>query len=228
MFENLEESWRRQLKEELKLPFVKDLEKFLKSEEKNRQVVYPPRPFIFQAFQETPFDQVKVILIGQDPYHGPGQAHGLSFSVPCGISPPPSLKNIFKELVDDTKNPMPTTGCLRAWAKQGVLLLNATLTVRESTPASHYGKGWEHFTDAVVQKLADRKDPVIFVLWGRNAQEKVAKIMERPLSTKHAVLKAAHPSPFSAHSGFFGCRHFSKINYFLEKWEKNPISWKLD
>lgn len=228
MFENLEESWRMHLKEELKLPFVKDLEKFLEGEEKNRQVVYPPRPLIFQAFQETPFDQVKVVLIGQDPYHGPGQAHGLSFSVPCGIKPPPSLKNIFKELVEDTKNPMPTTGCLRAWAKQGVLLLNATLTVRESTPASHYGKGWESFTDAVVQKLADRKDPVIFVLWGRNAQEKVAKIMERPLSTKHAVLKAAHPSPFSAHSGFLGCRHFSKINYFLEKWGKTPISWKVD
>jgi uracil-DNA glycosylase len=228
MFENLEESWRMQLKEELKLPFVKDLEKFLEIEGKNRQVVYPPSPLIFQAFQETPFDQVKVVLIGQDPYHGPGQAHGLSFSVPCGIKPPPSLKNIFKELVEDTKNPMPTTGCLRAWAKQGVLLLNATLTVRESAPASHYGKGWESFTDAVVQKLADRKDPVIFVLWGRNAQEKVAKIMERPLSTKHAVLKAAHPSPFSAHSGFFGCRHFSKINYFLEKWGKTPISWKVD
>lgn len=228
MFESLEESWRNVLKEELKLPIFQKLESFLKSEEITNQIVYPPKHLIFQAFEETPFDKVKVVIVGQDPYHGPGQAHGLSFSVPKGVALPPSLKNIFKELSNDIKSPLLTTGYLVDWARQGVLLLNATLTVQAGKPASHYGRGWEVFTDLVIEKLADREDPVVFVLWGRNAQEKVSKILERPLKTKHAVLKAAHPSPFSAHSGFFGCKHFSKINYFLEKWGKTPIYWKLD
>ncbi|MGE0670996.1 MAG: uracil-DNA glycosylase, partial [Parachlamydiales bacterium] len=169
---------------------------------------------------------VKVVIMGQDPYHGVGQAHGLSFSVPCGVRCPPSLKNIFAELKDDLNIPISQDGCLSKWAKQGVLLLNATLTVRAGEPRSHYGKGWERFTDAIVSKLIQRDDPIVFILWGKSAQEKCENILQHE-KKGHAVLTAAHPSPYSAHSGFFGCRHFSKTNKFLEKWGKAPIDWRL-
>jgi len=164
--------------------------------------------------------------VGQDPYHNPGQAHGLSFSVSKGVNPPPSLQNIFKEVIDDVKITYPKHGCLIDWARQGVLLLNATLTVRANEPRSHHGQGWERFTDVIIQKLCTRKDPIVFVLWGKSAQEKCQHILQEEASS-HLVLKAAHPSPYSAHSGFFGCRHFSKINDFLEKNDKKPINWQI-
>ncbi|HSW86790.1 MAG TPA: uracil-DNA glycosylase [Rhabdochlamydiaceae bacterium] len=187
--------------------------------------MYPPEPMVFHAFSHTPFANVKVVIVGQDPYHGTGQAHGLSFSVPCGMPPPPSLKNIFKELIDDVKIAPPKQGCLSCWARQGVLLLNATLTVRDGEPKSHYGKGWEQFTDAVISRLIEREDPVVFLLWGKSAQEKCHQILNK--KSNHAVLTASHPSPYSA-TGFFGCRHFSKANSFLEKWDKTPIDWSVD
>jgi len=163
----LAKNWHAILKDEITKPYVKDLKTFLEKEKAAKRAIYPPEPLIFHAFAQTPHDQVKVVIMGQDPYHGPGQAHGMSFSVPCGIPPPPSLKNIFNELHDDVQIPQPETGCLTCWARQGVLLLNATLTVRASEPKSHYGKGWEQFTDAVIAKLAEREDPIIFMLWGK-------------------------------------------------------------
>ena len=179
---------------------------------------------IVEKIAKTPFHQVKVVIVGQDPYHGKGQAHGLSFSVPEGIGQPPSLKNIFRELKEDLGISEPSTGCLTSWAEQGVLLLNATLTVRASEPKSHYGKGWERFTDAVISQLALREDPVIFVLWGASAQEKCKTVLQH-INKERVVLTAAHPSPFSAYNGFFGCRHFSKINDHLKRWGKRPIDW---
>ena len=184
--------------------------------------VYPPENLVFNAFAHTPYDKVKVVIVGQDPYHGAGQAHGLSFSVPRGVKPPPSLKNIFLELNQDLHVPVPNHGCLEKWADQGVLLLNATLTVRAGEPKSHHDKGWERFTDAVIDILAERKDPIVFLLWGKSAQEKG----QRLIGTHHAVLQAAHPSPYSA-TGFFGCRHFSKANALLQQWGKTPINWSL-
>jgi uracil-DNA glycosylase len=222
----LEASWHRKLKEEISEPYIKELKAFLEKEKQARKVVYPPEPLVFNAFLHTPYDAVKVVIIGQDPYHGAGQAHGLSFSVPCGIPLPPSLKNIYLEIQSDLGIPPSHEGCLSSWARQGVLMLNATLTVRASEPRSHYGKGWERFTDAVVRVLLEREDPVIFLLWGKSAQEKCAHILESK-KNHHAVLTAAHPSPYSANSGFFGCRHFSKANKLLEKWGKTPIDWKL-
>ena len=197
---------------------------FLKTEKAAGKIIYPPGPLIFNAFDQTPFDQVKVVIIGQDPYHGPGQAHGLSFSVPPGIKPPPSLVNIFKEIKADIGIQMPADlGDLTHWAKQGVLLLNAALTVRAGEPFSHAKIGWAQFTDAVIQKISDEKEHIIFLLWGKFAQEKKALIDEG----SHHVLKAAHPSPLSAHNGFMGCGHFSKINQLLVCDGKAPIDWSI-
>jgi len=222
----METSWYAQLEEEIKLPYVKELKEFLVKEKESGVLVYPPEPLVFHAFSRTPFAKTKVVIMGQDPYHGSGQAHGLSFSVPLGVRSPPSLKNIFQELFEDIKIPLPSHGCLTSWADQGVLLLNATLTVRANTPRSHYGKGWEKFTDAVIAKLLAREDPLVFVLWGKSAQEKYDQIKQHS-RIPHAVLTAAHPSPYSAHCGFFGCRHFSKVNELLIKWGKSPIDWKI-
>lgn len=222
----LEASWHEKLKEEVKLPYIADLKAFLAKEKEQGAVVYPPEPLVFHAFLHTPFDQVKVVIVGQDPYHGTGQAHGLSFSVPCGMPYPPSLKNVFKELIADVGIAPPQHGCLSGWAKQGVLMLNATLTVRAGEPKSHYGKGWERFTDAAIGKLIAREDPVVFLLWGKSAKEKVDSIVQRE-NSPHALLTAAHPSPYSADAGFFGCRHFSKTNAFLKKWGKTPIDWNV-
>jgi len=218
----IEKSWHEKLKEELQKPYIAQLKEFLEEEKKNGYVVYPPEPLVFNAFLQTPFDVVKAVIIGQDPYHGPGQAHGLSFSVPVGIATPPSLRNIYKEIQDDLGVPPPHHGCLINWAKQGVLLLNATLTVRAREPRSHYGKGWERFTDVVVDLLAERSDPMVFLLWGKSAKGKCHKV----LGTHHAVFQAAHPSSYSAHE-FFGCRHFSKTNHFLSTVGKAPIDWKI-
>lgn len=220
---NISKRWHDILKEEIAKPYIKDLKKFLEKEKTAGKIVYPPEPLIFHAFSHTPYEEVKVVIMGQDPYHGPGQAHGLSFSVPCGVPQPPSLQNIFKEIEKDLGIPRPQSGCLSAWARQGVLLLNATLTVRDGEPKSHYGQGWEQFTDAVIQKLGERKDPLVFLLWGKSAQEKCAHLLKQ---SQHIVLTAAHPSPFSA-TGFFGCRHFSKTNDYLKRWGKSPIDWSL-
>jgi uracil-DNA glycosylase len=178
---------------------------------------------IFNAFQLTPFDRVRVVILGQDPYHGAGQAHGLCFSVPRGITPPPSLVNIFKEIQRDTGAPVPAHGNLEAWARQGVLLLNATLTVRANQPGSHQRKGWETFTNAVIQKLSEKRVGLIFLLWGKFAQEKEALID----TNRHYILKAAHPSPYSAYNGFFGCSHFSRTNEILRKHGLEEISWGI-
>lgn len=203
-------------------------------EERVLYPVYPPRNLVFNALATTPFDKVKVVIVGQDPYHGPGQAHGLSFSVPKGVRPPPSLVNIFKELKDDLHIDPPAHGCLASWAEQGVLLLNATLTVRESSPASHHGHGWEQFTDTIIHLLANKKEPLAFILWGKSAQDKCRFLLkEVPHGTKdfithnHLVLLAPHPSPFSCHQGFLGCKHFSKINNFLSSKNITPINWQL-
>lgn len=222
----LEKSWQALLKNEIALPYMQELKNFIAQEKAAGHAIYPPEPLIFHAFARTPLENVKVVIVGQDPYHGEGQAHGLSFSVPCGISPPPSLKNIFRELADDLSIPTPRSGCLEAWAEQGVLLLNASLTVRAGQPQSHAGKGWERFTDAVIAKLAERELPLVFLLWGRSAQDKCAKILVQA-GDRHLVLTAAHPSPYSAAQGFFGCRHFSKTNEALRKWGQTPINWGL-
>jgi uracil-DNA glycosylase len=219
----IEASWKSALAGE----FTKDsfirLKAFLLEEKRAGAVVYPPGPLIFNAFNHTPFDQVKVVILGQDPYHGQGQAHGLSFSVPRGVRPPPSLQNIFKELHADTGFHIPEHGNLEAWADRGVFLLNACLTVRAGSPGSHQGKGWEDFTDATVRTLSERREGLVFLLWGRHAFAK-----ERLIDAgRHHVLKAPHPSPFSAHSGFFGCRHFSKANELLVKAGKAPVDWQL-
>ncbi|GAB4186826.1 MAG: uracil-DNA glycosylase [Simkaniaceae bacterium] len=218
-------SWYQILREEIEKPYIKDLKKFLAEEKARGEIIYPPEDKVFQAFSKTPYEKVKVVIMGQDPYHGPNQAHGLSFSVMPHVPIPPSLKNIFKEIVSDVKIPYPLHGCLEKWAEQGVLMLNATLTVRARQPKSHYGKGWEVFTDKVIEKLAEKQDPLIFVLWGASAREKCERILNQK-KHKHIVLTSAHPSPFSA-VNFFGCRHFSKINFYLSKWGKKPIDWHL-
>lgn len=221
----LEPSWLKALGKELNEPYMEQLNAFLEIECANSVPVYPPQKWIFNAFQQTPYDKVKVVIVGQDPYHGPNQAHGLCFSVPKGVTLPPSLQNIFKELHADLDIPIPSHGCLISWAEQGVLLLNTTLTVRKNEPLSHHGKGWEIFTDAVVRALIAREEPVIFVLWGKFAQEKCRYLNLQ--EGHHTVLKAAHPSPFSAYKGFFGCRHFSKINEILISQHSVPINWNL-
>lgn len=220
----IEQSWKKALKDEFTKPYFQQVVVFLKTEKAAGKTIYPPGPLIFNAFNQTPFYKTRVVIIGQDPYHGAGQAHGLSFSVPNGINPPPSLINIFKEIQSDIGIAMPKEyGNLTKWAEQGVLMLNAALTVRANEPFSHAKIGWAEFTDAVIKKISDEKEGVIFLLWGKFAQEKQTLIDE----TKHHVLKAAHPSPFSAEKGFFGCKHFSKTNEILVKQGSTPIDWKL-
>jgi uracil-DNA glycosylase len=219
----MEESWKEQLKEEFGKPYFLQLVDHLKAEKALNRQIYPAGNNIFRAFEKTPFDQVKLVILGQDPYHGPNQAHGLSFSVQDGVPIPRSLKNIFKELQNDIGISIPTSGNLTAWAEKGVLLLNASLTVRANEPASHAQIGWLSFTDAVINNLSSKKKDLVFLLWGKFAQEKQLLIDGR----KHFVLKAAHPSPFSADKGFFGCKHFSKSNEFLMLKGIDPIDWKL-
>lgn len=220
----IEASWKEVLKDEFSKPYFQQIVVFLKTEKAAGKTIYPPGPLIFNAFNQTPFNKVTVVVLGQDPYHGNGQAHGLSFSVPNGVNPPPSLVNIFKEIQSDIGVAMPKEyGNLTKWAEQGVLLLNAALTVRAGEPFSHAKIGWAEFTDAVIRKISDEKEGVVFLLWGKFAQEKQALIDE----TRHFVLKAAHPSPFSADKGFFGCKHFSKTNDLLTRQGRSPIDWKL-
>lgn len=214
-------SWYAILQEEFEKPYFETLTQFVK-EEYAKTPVYPEGKNIFRAFELCPFDDVKVVILGQDPYHGKGQANGLCFSVNDGVALPPSLQNMYKEIAVDLNTPMPPKGNLDNWARQGVLLLNATLTVRANQAGSHQKKGWEQFTDAVVQAISQHKKNVVFILWGRYAQEK-GKIIDR---TKHAAFSAAHPSPFSAHSGFFGCKHFSKTNEYLTEHGVKPITWQ--
>lgn len=218
-------SWKEVLKQEFEKSYFIELAGFLKVEKAMGKVIYPPGSLIFNAFELTPFDKVKIVILGQDPYHGKGQAHGLSFSVMKGVKPPPSLQNIFREIASDLGIQFSGTyGDLSHWARQGVLLLNASLTVREGEPMSHSKIGWEQFTDAVIKTVSAQKENVVFMLWGRFAQEKQALID----ATKHLILKAAHPSPFSAYNGFMGCKHFSKANDYLVKNGKEPIDWSLD
>lgn len=219
---NIDESWYEVLKDEFEKDYFRSLKDFL-VEEKKHHVVYPPGQLIFNAFNTTPFNQVKVVILGQDPYHGPGQAHGLCFSVPEGVLPPPSLVNIFKEISNDLGLPRPNHGNLTAWAKQGVLLLNATLTVRAHLAGSHQRRGWETFTDAAIKAVSDKLDGVVFLLWGNYAQAKSALID----STKHYILKSVHPSPLSASRGFLGCRHFSKTDELLLAQGKLPVDWQI-
>jgi uracil-DNA glycosylase len=219
----IEASWKEVLKDEFKKPYFKQIAEHLKTEKAQGKTIYPPGSQIFHAFEATPFDELKVVILGQDPYHGPRQAHGLSFSVQKGVPPPPSLINIFKELQDDVGVPIPNHGHLEKWAKQGVLLLNASLTVRAGEPMSHSKLGWEKFTNTVIEKVSDLKEQVVFVLWGRFAQEKQSLIDQK----KHYIIKSAHPSPLSAKNGFFGSRPFSKINNYLVKHGIDPIDWAL-
>ncbi len=223
----LEPSWQNALQDELRKSYIIELAAFVEAERLSGVPIYPSRNLVFNAFQQTPFDKVKVVIVGQDPYHGPGQAHGLCFSVPVGVPIPPSLKNIYKELMDDVGIPFPTHGCLLSWAQQGVMLLNATLTVSEGNPLSHHGRGWETFTDAAIKALVRREDPVIFVLWGKSAQDKCRFLRQEGTPSRHYILTAAHPSPFSAYQGFLGCRHFSQINGILTKLGKTPIDWTI-
>ena len=219
----LHPSWLAVIGDELEKPYMQALRAFLKHEKAVGKVIYPPSPLIFNAFNHTPFEQVRVVIIGQDPYHGDGQAHGLSFSVPKDIAPPPSLVNIFKEIESDLGIRMSKNGDLTPWADQGVLLLNATLTVEQSKAGAHQGKGWEAFTDAAIDALNAHRDGLVFVLWGSYAQKKGALIDEK----KHLVLKSTHPSPLSAHRGFFGNHQFSTINQYLIKQGQTPIDWQL-
>ena len=222
----IEKSWHEALKEEIDKPYILDLKRFLESEKKRGKRVFPSEQDVFNAFKYTSYHRVKVILMGQDPYHGQGQAHGLCFSVQKGVSLPPSLKNIYKEMENDLGISPAKHGCLLPWSKQGVLMLNATLTVRKGEPKSHYGKGWELFTDGVIRKLCERKDPLVFILWGKSAKEKCGTILNG-IDHPHAILTSAHPSPYSA-VHFFGCGHFSKTNALLKKWGKREIDWRLD
>lgn len=219
----LHPSWLAVIGDELEKPYMRALRDFLKLEKAAGKVIYPPSPLIFNAFNHTPFDKVRVLIIGQDPYHGPRQAHGLSFSVPQGVDLPPSLQNIFKEIVSDLGVRMSRNGDLTPWADQGVLLLNATLTVEQAKAGAHQGKGWETFTDAAIAALNAHREGLVFVLWGSYAQKKGAFIDEK----KHLVLKSVHPSPLSAHRGFFGNRQFSTINQYLIQQGQTPINWQL-
>lgn len=219
----LEPSWKAKLQDEFEKPYMKELREFLLEEKRKGKVIYPPGPEIFNAFNLTPFDKVKVVIIGQDPYHGPDQAHGLCFSVKQGVQAPPSLKNVYKELHDDCGIDIPSHGNLESWAKQGVLLLNAVLTVEQAKAAAHQGKGWETFTDKVIELLNAQKEHVVFMLWGAYAQKK-GQMIDRK---RHMVLRSTHPSPLSAHRGFLGSRHFSKANSYLERHGVQPVSWAL-
>ncbi|MEO6118853.1 MAG: uracil-DNA glycosylase [Methylotenera sp.] len=223
----LHPSWLAEIGDELEKPYMQALRHFLKEEKSAGKVVFPPSPLIFNAFNHTPFDKVRVVIIGQDPYHGDGQAHGLSFSVPKGIAPPPSLMNIFKDISSDLGIKMSPkisqSGDLTPWADQGVLLLNATLTVEQAKAGAHQGKGWEAFTDAAIAALNKHREGLVFVLWGSYAQKKGDVIDAK----RHLVLKSPHPSPLSAHRGFFGNHQFSKINQYLIQQGQTPIDWQL-
>lgn len=220
----IEKSWLTVLENEFDKDYMKKLKVFLQTQKQNKQLVYPQSSEIFNAFNLTPFDDVKVVILGQDPYHGHGQAHGLSFSVKEGVRLPPSLQNIFKELSTDINGfKTPVNGTLTKWAEQGVLLLNATLTVNAGSPGSHQKQGWEAFTDAAIEAISDKKSGVIFILWGRFAQEKIRLIDE----SKHFIIKSAHPSPFSAYTGFFGSKPFSKTNELLKQQGLKEIDWQI-
>lgn len=219
----LPESWKTRLSSELQKDSLQQLEKFLATEKQKGKIIFPQDQQYFAALDLTPFDKVKVVILGQDPYHGPGQAHGLSFSVQKGIPLPPSLKNIFKELHSDLGIEIPKQGCLNRWAEQGVLLLNTVLTVEQSKAASHQNRGWEEFTDAVIRHLNEERQGLVFVLWGSSAQKKGALIDRK----KHLVIESPHPSPLSSYRGFFGSKPFSKINQYLQAQGQEPIDWKL-
>jgi uracil-DNA glycosylase len=216
-------TWADILGDEKTQPYFTSILQFLTQEKNAGKIIYPAQNELFNAFKETSYEQVKVVILGQDPYHGPGQAHGLSFSVKPGVKPPPSLKNIFQELKNDLNVPIPMHGCLKKWANQGVLLLNTSLSVEQNRPQSHSKIGWTVFTDNVIRKLNHHAQPLVFLLWGAHAKNKSVLISEK----KHLVLTAAHPSPFSVHQGFFGCRHFSKTNDFLKANGREPIDWNL-
>ena len=216
----IEQSWKRHLMPEFDKPYFVNLTNFVRDEYRTK-TVYPPAKLIFNAFDQCPFDEVEVVIVGQDPYHEPGQAHGLCFSVNDGVEIPPSLQNIYKEIHDDLGKPIPRSGNLERWARQGVLLLNATLTVQAHRAGSHQGKGWEEFTDAAIRHLANERENLVFILWGAYAQKKGENID----TNKHLVLKSPHPSPLSAHRGFFGNKHFSKANDYLVAHGKKPIDW---
>ena len=221
-------SWHLPLHKELEKPYLQELAVFLEEERQVHCPIFPPEEQVFNSLHQTPYEKTRVVIVGQDPYHGPGQAHGLSFSVTKGVRTPPSLRNIYKELQSDLALPPPSHGCLLPWARQGVLLLNATLTVRQGKPKSHYGRGWERFTDSILAAVAEKQDPIVFLLWGRSAKDKVEAVLQNYPTQHHCILTAAHPSPLSAHNGFFGCRHFSKTNSFLRSRELPPIDWSLE
>lgn len=220
----LEPLWKKRLNSEFEKPYMQQLFSFLLSEKRQGKRVFPASKHYFKALDETPFDQVKVVVLGQDPYHGDDQAHGLSFSVPAGIRPPPSLKNIFKEIKSDLGFDAPNHGCLESWSRQGVLLLNSVLTVERGKAASHQRKGWEQFTDQIIWNLNEHREGVVFMLWGTYAQKKGAFID----AERHCVLKAPHPSPLSAHRGFLGCKHFSQSNQYLQAQGMEAIDWQLE
>jgi uracil-DNA glycosylase len=219
----LEAGWKQALQEEFDKPYMRELGEFLRAEKAAGKVIYPPGPLIFNALNSTPLDQVKVVIIGQDPYHGPDQAHGLCFSVQPGVKTPPSLVNIYKELKRDLNIDIPAHGCLQHWAEQGVLLLNTTLTVEQAMAGSHAGRGWQLFTDKVIEVVSAHQPRLVFLLWGAHAQSK-EKLID---TTKHLALKSVHPSPLSAHRGFIGNGHFSRCNKFLEHNGMQPIDWQL-
>jgi uracil-DNA glycosylase len=220
----IEPSWKEVLKEEFNKPYFQQIPLHLKTERSQGKTIFPPGSLIFNAFNTTPFDKIKVVILGQDPYHGPGQAHGLCFSVQYGVPPPPSLVNIFKELHSDLGLPVPNHGNLTKWAEQGVFLLNASLTVRAGEPMSHAKIGWAEFTNTVIKKISEGRSNIVFLLWGKFAQEKRSLIDE----TKHLILRSVHPSPLSAFAGFFGCKHFSKTNDYLVSKGIDPIDWSVD
>lgn len=219
----IHESWKKHLQSEFDKDYMQNLRSFLKQEYKKGKTIFPKGEQYFAAFDSTPFNKVKVVILGQDPYHGPGQAHGLCFSVQPGTQYPPSLQNIFKELKSDVGIDIPKSGCLTKWAEQGVLLLNSVLTVENGRAASHQGKGWEQFTDEVIRRINEEREGVVFLLWGSYAQKKAAFVDRK----KHLVLEAPHPSPLSAHRGFFGTKPFSKINKYLQSRGQTPIDWSL-
>lgn len=219
----LEASWKQRLQDQFEQPYMQALKAFLQAEKQAGKVIYPKGGEFFNALNLTPFEDVKVVILGQDPYHGPGQAHGLCFSVLPGVPHPPSLKNIFKEIHESLNFDVPESGCLTSWAEQGVLLLNAVLTVEQRQAGSHQGRGWETFTDAVIQHLNQEREHLVFMLWGAYAQKKGQFIDAQ----RHCVLKAPHPSPLSAHRGFFGCGHFSQCNDYLQTQGITPIDWRL-
>jgi len=219
----LHESWLQRLNAQFEAEYMQELRSYLQTRKEHQAIIYPPGAQIFNALNSTPFDKVRVVILGQDPYHGPGQAHGLCFSVLPGVRVPPSLANIYREIEADLGIPIPGHGCLQSWASQGVLLLNSVLTVERGQAASHQGKGWETFTDSVVQLLSDKRQGLVFMLWGSYAMKKGEVIDRR----KHLVLKAPHPSPLSAHRGFLGCRHFSAANEYLQQNQQLPIDWSV-